>query len=255
VIAASNTQLSRAVADGRFRADLYMRLSPATRIEIPPLRARMGDLEFFARRFVERALTDPDLSELRTRVARAAGLPADAPLSLAVGRRKDAAGDGLTLELPMPAWKQLEAHRWPGNLRELAMVMHNLVAFTLVHAVDALSSGVALRTPRLQVDPGLLGELLAGAAGLDASDDSSSDELAPDDAEGGDAFAVRLSPQSTLNQVTQAVERQYLVALFRRTRGDFAQMAKLLLGDESRTRAVRLRFNQLGLKVRELRDE
>ena len=30
-------------------------------------------------------------------------------------------------------------------------------------------------------------------------------------------------------------------------------MAELLLGDAERTRAVRLRFNQLGLKVRALR--
>ncbi|MGD8861802.1 MAG: sigma 54-interacting transcriptional regulator [Myxococcales bacterium] len=252
VVAASNARLSEAVAAGRFRADLYMRLSPATQIEIPPLRTRLGDLEFFARRFVERALSDPDLAGLRARVARAAGLPGDAPLSLVVGRRrKGEALTGLSLELPAPAWQRLKEHRWPGNLRELSMVMHNLVAFTLVHAVDALSSGVALSQPRLQVDPGLLGELLAGSAGLAAP---AADDDDGSGAEGGDGIGVRLSPQSTLNQVAQDVERQYLVALFRRTRGDFAQMAKLLLGDESRTRAVRLRFNQLGLKVRELRE-
>jgi DNA-binding NtrC family response regulator len=67
--------------------------------------------------------------------------------------------------------------------------------------------------------------------------------------------SVKVTPGRTLNQVAQDVERQYLRQLFERTRGDFAQMAELLLGDASRTRAVRLRLNQLGLKVRELRGE
>mgnify|MGYP005813554817 CR=1 FL=1 len=47
VVAASNEPLARAVAEGRFRADLYMRLSPATRVIIPPLRQRTADLRFF----------------------------------------------------------------------------------------------------------------------------------------------------------------------------------------------------------------
>ena len=45
-------------------------------------------------------------------------------------------------------------------MRELASVMHNVVAFTLVAAVDAIRSGAPLRSARLQVDPGLIGELL-----------------------------------------------------------------------------------------------
>jgi hypothetical protein len=43
-----------------------------------------------------------------------------------------------------------------------------------------------------------------------------------------------------------------LLHLFARTGGDFARMAEVLLGDAARQRAVRLRFNQLGLKVREI---
>ena len=51
VVAASNAPLDRAVAEGRFRHDLYMRLSPATRVVIPPLRDRPEDLVFLAHRF------------------------------------------------------------------------------------------------------------------------------------------------------------------------------------------------------------
>ena len=50
------------------------------------------------------------------------------------------------------------------------------------------------------------------------------------------------------------VERQYFIWLWTRERGDFAAMAKALLGDPEHARKVQLRFNQLGLKVRELKD-
>jgi hypothetical protein len=52
--------------------------------------------------------------------------------------------------------------------------------------------------------------------------------------------------------VANSVERQVFLELFRRADGDFGRMAGALLGDERKGRAVRLRFNQLGLKVREL---
>ena len=42
-------------------------------------------------------------------------------------------------------------------------------------------------------------------------------------------------------------------ALYRRYSGEFAKMAETLLGDSTKERAIRLRFNQMGLKVRELK--
>jgi hypothetical protein len=44
------------------------------------------------------------------------------------------------------------------------------------------------------------------------------------------------------------------VALWRTHGGDFARMAEVLLGDSAGARKVQLRFNQLGLKVRELKE-
>ncbi len=245
LVAASNGSLAQAVAEQRFRADLYMRLSPATRIVIPPLRARRGDLRFFSERFAERATDDPDLSRLRERLAVALGRPAATPLRLRF--ESDAAvAPQIELVLPAAAWQQLQAHAWPGNLRELAMMMHNLVAFTLVRASDALDSGVGLRSSRLQVDPGLVGELLSAASGGSAS----SPQL---EAASTGEQRVKLKPAKSLNAVARAVERQYLLGLFEQTSGDFARMAALLLGDPRRTRALRLRFNQLGLRIRQLR--
>ncbi|HKP58760.1 MAG TPA: sigma 54-interacting transcriptional regulator [Polyangiales bacterium] len=248
LVAASNASLAKAVAEQRFRADLYMRLSPATRVSIPPLRERLGDLRWFSERFAERATSDPDLGRLRERLALALGLPKDAPLVL----RVESASPGpaaqsrtaIELVLPRSAWQQLERHGWPGNLRELSMLIHNLLAFTLVRAADALDSGVGLRSARLQIDPGLVGELLAASAAPSGNG-----------ASGGGLLdqRVQLMPADSLNAVARAAERQYLSALFAGTRGDFEEMAELLLGDRKRSRALRLRFNQLGISIRELR--
>jgi DNA-binding NtrC family response regulator len=265
VVAASNASLSQAVAEQRFRADLYMRLSPATRVVIPPLRERLADLRHFATRFALAALEDHDLAELRDRVAVALGLGRGAQLSVQIERGARASDPGgLVLQLPPPAFKLLAAHAWPGNLRELATVMQNIVTFTLVAAVDALGAGLRVRSPRLQVDPGLVAGLLAGS-GVAAVGrrDVRADERGvetgtsgPDQAGHGDGAAavpVRVRAGRTLNAVAQDVERQYMLALFSATGGSFSAMAEILLGDAQRTRAVRLRFNQLGLKVRALR--
>ncbi|MCB9525770.1 MAG: sigma-54-dependent Fis family transcriptional regulator [Myxococcales bacterium] len=247
VVAASNAPLAQAVRAGRFRPDLYMRLSPATRVVLPPLRTRPEDLAFLAQRFVGQALADPDLADLRDEVARGLGLGGDAPVHLQLGREPDGQARGLLLMVPAPAWKRLLRHPWPGNLRELAMVVRNIVTFTLVAAVEALSAGAPLRSNRLQVDAGLIDELLAGAMVLPD----------PPEAEEGDdpeAFKVRVEPQRTLNAVSTSVERQYFLALYRQVDGDFGAMAERLLGDRGRGRAIRLRLNQLGLKVRDLKD-
>jgi PAS domain S-box-containing protein len=93
VIAATNRDLLQDVRDGRFRADLYYRLSVFP-IFVPPLRARGDDVVLlageFARRFAQ---------TLRRRIE---------PLSEEAARR-------------------LTAYAWPGNVRELQNVMERAV--------------------------------------------------------------------------------------------------------------------------------
>ncbi|MGK0357921.1 MAG: DNA-binding NtrC family response regulator [Bradymonadia bacterium] len=245
VVAASNRPLGEAVRAGRFRPDLYMRLSPATRVVLPPLRDRPADLGFLARQFVARAMRDPDIEALIDEVSEALGLGRRPIIELIVGRDLPTQSDVLQIVLPRPAWLRLTRHRWPGNLRELEMVMHNIVTFTLVAAVDAVDGGATLRSTRLQVDPGLVGDLLAGVSQLPSGDGIGM----PDP----DVIPIRVTPQRTLNAVSTEAERQYFLYLFEQTHGEFGAMAERLLGDSERGRAIRLRFNQLGLKVRELR--
>jgi two-component system nitrogen regulation response regulator GlnG len=253
VIAGSNEPLDAAVARGAFRSDLYMRLSPATRVRLLPLRERREDLEFLARRFIEHACEEPEVEELRRQVAGAVGLPSDARARMRIGRPKTPRveeRDAIEFVIVEPSWQQLEQHGWPGNVRELEMVMRNIAVFTLVAAVDAIRQGVPLESPRLQVDPGLIGELLSGSTRLSTKDQIIEEQ--PSTGTDPRRLQIELAPAPSLNAAANAVERQYLLHLYRHCAGDFAQMALVLLNDPSKHRAVRLRFNQLGLKVREL---
>lgn len=250
VIAASNMPLDEAVAAGQFRSDLYMRLSPARRVRIPPIRERLQDLRFLAGRFVERAVRDPDVEDLMAQVTDAVGLPRHASMSLVIGRpTNEMRADTLTMILPEPAWQMLATHTWPGNTRELENVIQNIVTFTLIGAVDAIRDGLNIRTSRLQMDPGLIGELLEGSLFLASL---SQNKETSDDSDVDDGIYVKLKPASSLNAVSSDVERQYFLYLYNRYGGDFDRMAGFLLDDSSKGRSVRLRFNQLGLKVREI---
>ncbi len=165
VVAASNTSLPRAVREGRFRPDLYMRLSPSTRLVIPPLRDRPEDIPFILRRFAAQAFDDRETAGPRDEVAAALRLGKNPSFELVIGRRGKKKSDALQLVVPEPAWKMLLRHRWPGNMREAAMVMRNIVSFTLVEAADAAGSGLPLHSLRLQADTGLIGELAGGIGG------------------------------------------------------------------------------------------
>jgi|KBSMisStandDraft_5_1062788.scaffolds.fasta_scaffold29009_3 PAS domain S-box-containing protein len=89
VIAATNRDLERAVADGRFREDLYYRLSVFP-IDVPPLRERGDDVVQIASHFLERTCQEFG----------------HAPLTLS---KQQAA--------------LLKDYEWPGNIRELKNVI------------------------------------------------------------------------------------------------------------------------------------
>ena len=95
LIAATNRDLEKEVAQGRFREDLYYRLKVVT-LRIPPLRERPSDLPALAEHFVALFCQDH-------------GKPA-------MGLAPD------TLEL-------LLRYSWPGNVRELKNVLESAVIF------------------------------------------------------------------------------------------------------------------------------
>src|SRR3982075_2173206 len=94
IIAATNKEFEVEIAEGRFREDLYYRLSVIP-IQVPPLRDRRDDIPLLARHFLERF-------------------------------RK-------TMEKPVEAispeaMTRLESYDWPGNVRELENTLERAVA-------------------------------------------------------------------------------------------------------------------------------
>ncbi len=93
IVAATNKNVEEAVKKGTFREDLYYRLNVIL-IETPPLRERVGDIEFLA---------DVFLKKFNDKQKRNLG--------------------GFTPE----ALEVILAHRWPGNVRELENIMERVV--------------------------------------------------------------------------------------------------------------------------------
>ena len=115
LIAATNVDLRDAVKVGRFRADLYWRLSVAT-LELRPLRKRPGDILPLARHF---------LARYTQRLGIAGAL------------------------LAPDAERALLAHDWPGNIRELENVIHYALIVAsegVIHAHDLQEIQGAVRS-------------------------------------------------------------------------------------------------------------
>ena len=91
--AATNRNLEREVAAGKFRADLYWRLNVIP-VELPSLRERPGDIALLADHFLRRS------NERNKRAV--------------IGFEPNAMG-------------ALEAYHWPGNIRELENLVERLV--------------------------------------------------------------------------------------------------------------------------------
>ncbi|HJT36580.1 MAG TPA: sigma-54 dependent transcriptional regulator [Pirellulales bacterium] len=110
LVSATNRNLEQAIADGRFREDLYHRLNVVT-VRLPPLRERRDDVprltDFFLERFArELQIATPPVSD--------------------------------------DARKRLQNYDWPGNVRELEHCVHRLLIFTGGHPIQAEDVGQAL---------------------------------------------------------------------------------------------------------------
>jgi len=95
IVAATNRDLEKAVADGSFREDLYYRLDVIP-IRLPPLRLRTGDIPLLVKHFLEKFARDCGKA---------------APM------------------LSPEAMHVLLGHEWRGNVRELENLIERVVAF------------------------------------------------------------------------------------------------------------------------------
>jgi transcriptional regulator with GAF, ATPase, and Fis domain/tetratricopeptide (TPR) repeat protein len=209
VICATHRDLKAMVERGEFREDLYYRLRGIT-LEVPPLRARMGDL--------------PRISEhLLARIATERG-----------EARKTLAADALEL---------LGRHRWPGNVRELENALRAASLFaeggtisgaTLADNVDDLRAAAQAGRTRPSLPP------LAPVAeepstdalvGLGSDDELESGE-GPLPAVEANATAVAYtqvrSGTTSLPDIKRQIERDCIARALAETKGNITRAAALL---------------------------
>jgi len=114
VIAATNRQLSRSVAEGKFREDLFYRLNVFP-IEVPPLRERGEDIEMLAWAFIKE-------------------------FSQSIGKPIERiAEESLAAMLAYP---------WPGNIRELRNMVERAIILARGSTLHLTFSGEQLRPPK-----------------------------------------------------------------------------------------------------------
>jgi two-component system response regulator PilR (NtrC family) len=114
VIAATNQDLERLVATGRFREDLFYRINVIP-MHLPPLRERREDVPLLAEHFLSKYA-----QQMKKPV-------------------RSIAHDTLTL---------LQAYGWPGNVRELENVIERAVALEQTPAILPDSLPLHVRNPR-----------------------------------------------------------------------------------------------------------
>ena len=120
-MAATNMPLEQAVAEGRFRQDLYYRLSVIV-IRVPPLRERRADIPLLIGSFLDDACKR-------------------------AGQKKVLSADALDA---------LMRYAWPGNVRELANTIERLVVSSrssLIEAFDIPDTIVSVRQHAPQSQP------------------------------------------------------------------------------------------------------
>jgi two-component system nitrogen regulation response regulator GlnG len=254
LVAATNEDVEALVREGKFRADLYMRLNPATRLRVPPLRERRDDMAELVRFAFLEALRGEALRPLTRAYLAAFPTPEtfdETATTVIVGRpRAEAARrDAFSVFISKEALARLAAHDWPGNHRELRLFATNALVHCLTQHLDAgdAQSDDAPRAPAILTVPDpLVTRLLAAVSGGQA-------RPAARGRAGSRRIEVELPAAGTFARVSAEVEKQYLRALFEACAGDLERMARELLGPKGTARQVHLRLNQLGLRLRDLR--
>ncbi len=216
VMAASNRDLELETKEGRFRRDLFYRLSVLP-LTIPPLRERVEDIPLLAGRFLQH-------------------------FGAAAGRHVTSMDDD-TL-------RAFEQHRWPGNIRELMNVVERAVLVTrgmslsMEDLPDDLSAGmpggeevaplgagpVAGAAEPLEAEPSAgqtpSGGLSPGAPAAEPGAVAAARAVPPARKAPGDRELVARPLRDVRKDAVEELERRYFHALLRVTGGRVGETAR-----------------------------
>ncbi|HEY3045345.1 MAG TPA: sigma 54-interacting transcriptional regulator, partial [Vicinamibacterales bacterium] len=196
IVAATNCDLERAVADGRFREDLFFRLNVVS-IHLPPLRERREEIPL---------LTDHFLKKYSVQYNKP-----HAGLSEETGR--------LLLE-----------HDWPGNVRELENLIKRIVVLGDGASIRRdLSRGVAMAADRLAAQAAVA-PAHAGAVSMQegrvAAPHAPAAQAAPVAPMGNDDGSYSLKDIS--RTAARKAERELIFRMLQQTRWNRKETAEIL---------------------------
>jgi two-component system nitrogen regulation response regulator NtrX len=180
VLSATSRNLQDEIAAGRFREDLYYRLNVVP-VRIPPLRERREDIPELVNHFLARFAADRRIQ---------------------------------TPELSKEAMAALQAHDWPGNVRQLRNIIERTLILTPGDRVGCIE--VDLLPPEI-IDS-------QGSAAM-----------------GGASLAIMGSP---LREARESFEREYLKIQIRRFSGNISRTASFIGMERS---ALHRKLKALGL--------
>jgi two-component system response regulator AtoC len=196
LITATNRDLEQEIQRGNFREDLYYRLNVVP-LQIPPLRKRTGDIPLLVQHIIKKF--NERLKKTITGIA----------------------DDALAA---------LEAHNWPGNIRELENVIERTILFCKNDRIER-------------------GDLQLGGA-ADQSGAMRPLTGAPHviDEELDEAGASSGSLKDIVRAETSRVERELIVKALEETGGNVTQAARLL---KISRKSLQMKMKELGLRDKE----
>jgi two-component system nitrogen regulation response regulator NtrX len=180
VLSATSRNLADEISAGRFREDLYYRLNVVP-VRIPPLRERREDIPELVNHFLARFASEKRIQ---------------------------------TPELSKEAMAALQAHDWPGNVRQLRNIIERTLILTPGDRVGCIEVDLL---PQEIIDS-------QGSAGL-----------------GGASMAIMGSP---LREARESFEREYLKIQIRRFSGNISRTASFIGMERS---ALHRKLKALGL--------
>ncbi len=205
VVAATHQDLEVRVANGEFRADLLHRLD-VVRLDIPPLRARRDDIPLLAQNFLDRATREARVEPKR---------------------------------FSAQALQRVQAHDWPGNVRQLENLCRRLAVITAGREIGVHELPAFLTDPQIAAIAAggrshSAEDVVAAASGRDGRDTDWPQALRH-----AIQRSLRDGRAGVFDEARELFDKTLLEAALELTRGHRVEAAKLLgIGRNTITRKL-----------------
>jgi len=207
LVTATNRDLEQETQRGNFREDLFYRLNVVP-LQIPPLRKRIGDIPFLVAHIIKK-----------------------------FNERLKKTISGVTED----ALAALEAHSWPGNIRELENVLERTILFSKSDRIERSDLQLAGANDPHHATSHSAATISGSIPAMTDVDD--------DDAVGSEHLG---SPSGSLKDIVRAetsrVERELIVKALDETGGNVTQAARLL---KISRKSLQMKMKELGLRDKE----